>query len=59
PVLLCPHNDGVCKDAERQLLKPIRVFTDAILFFVFISTGSRTRGYSPFGHRVFQTQIHS
>ena len=33
---------------------PFRVFTDAISILSFyISTGSRTRGYSPFGLRVF------
>ena len=32
---------------------PFRVFTDAISRFVLISAGLKTRGYSPFGLRVF------
>ena len=32
---------------------PFRVFTDAISRFVLIPAGLKTRGYSPFGLRVF------
>ena len=46
---------GRLKDENRQPLPLVRVFADAICSLVTYSTGSRTRGYSPFGLPVFQT----
>ena len=46
------HNNGVCKDAERQPSLHVRVFADAISLSCHYSTGLKTRGYSPFGLRV-------
>ena len=43
------------KDANRQLSPHVRVFQTPFLFLVNYSTGSRTRGYSPYGLPVFQT----
>ena len=43
------------KDAERQPSPHVRVFQTPFLFLVNYSTGSRTRGYSPYGLPVFQT----
>ena len=48
---------GRLKDANRQPLPLVRVFADAICSLFTYSTGSRTRGYSPFGLPVFQTFI--
>ena len=47
------HNNGVCKDANRWLGLPFRVFQTQFLCLVNYSTGLKTRGYSPFGLRVF------
>ena len=43
------------KDANRQPSPHVRVFQTPFLFLVNYSTGSRTRGYSPYGLPVFQT----
>jgi len=51
------HNNGVCKDANRCLGLPFRVFQTQFLCLVNYSTGLKTRGYSPIGLRVFQTPL--
>ena len=51
------HNNGVCKDANRWLGLPFRVFQTQFLCLVNYSTGLKTRGYSPIGLRVFQTPL--
>ena len=53
----------VCKDGGFQYRGtfkssaslPFRVFTDAISILPLASTDLKVRGYSPFGHPVFQT----
>ena len=43
------------KDANRQPSPHVHVFQTTFLYLVNYSTGSRTRGYSPYGLPVFQT----
>ena len=52
-------NNWRLKDAERQPSPHVRVFADAIFFLVNYSTGLKTRGYSPFGLRVFTDAYYS
>ena len=49
---------GRLKDANRQPLQLVRVFADAICSLFTYSTGSRTRGYSPFGLPVLLLYLH-